>query len=254
MPALVLTYHAIESGPPPLCVDPELFARHLEVIAGSGARVVSAGELATLARAGFPEENLVAITFDDGFASVASSAVPLLRQRELPATIYFVAGKLGARSDWSSARAHGFVGELATEDELAHVAALGIEIGSHGFEHVPLVAAADRLLEREVVESRRVLEQISGQPVPTFALPYGARPGPAARRLLEGTYEAVFTTTLGRVEAGAEVYSLPRVDAHYVRRPELLRRALAGRLGSYFQLRAVGARVRRTVTKDYRVS
>jgi len=251
MAALVLTYHAVEKGPPPLCVDPGLFREHLDLIADSGVRAVTVRELADLLRAGLPPEPLVAIAFDDGFASVARTAAPLLLERGLRATVFCVAGRLGGRSDWPTARRAGFVGGLATASELAELSSQGFEIGSHGYEHAPLIAAGDPFLRRELVESRRVLEDASRSPVRTFAFPYGATPSPGARRLLEKTYDAACATALSRVEQGVDLFALPRVDVHYVRRAESLRRVLGGHLDAYLRARGLGARVRRAFTKDY---
>ena len=45
--------------------------------------------------------------------------------------------------------------------------------------------------------------------------------------------------------------ALPRVDAYYLRRPELLRRVLEGARDEYLRLRAIAARARRLFWKDY---
>jgi len=249
--ALVLTYHAVETGPPPLCVEPKLFAKHLDVIGESGLRVVTMAELTELVHAGPQGGPVVAITFDDGFASIARTAAPLLLERGLRATIFCVAGRLGGHSDWPTAHGSGFVGTLATATELTELVGLGFEIGSHGFEHAPLVGGSEAVLRRELVESRDLLEDAVSSSVPTFALPYGAAPSPRARRMLEETYAAACTTDLGRVRSNADVYALPRVDSHYIRRPELLDRAVAGRLDSYLRIRKAAARVRRALRSDY---
>ena len=44
--ALILTYHAVDVGPSPVCIEPRLFERHLDVIAQSGTRVVTIKGLA----------------------------------------------------------------------------------------------------------------------------------------------------------------------------------------------------------------
>lgn len=253
MAAFVLTYHAVEKGPRPLCVEPTLFGEHVDRIAESGARTVTVSELVSLVREGLPQEPLVAITFDDGFASAAHTAAPLLLEHGLAATIFCVAGRLGGRNDWQTARSAGFVGELATAPELAELSSLGFEIGSHGFEHAPLAAGSEALIRRELIESRRALEDASRHPVRTFAFPYGAAPSTAARRVLQETYVGACTTTLDRVECDVDLYALPRIDAHYVRRPEILGLVLAGRLDSYLRLRGLGARVRRAFRMDYDV-
>jgi peptidoglycan/xylan/chitin deacetylase (PgdA/CDA1 family) len=247
--AMILTYHAVEPGPPPLCVDPQLFARHLDCISASGARVVTVRELADDVRAARALGGAVAITFDDGLASVARNAAPLLHERGLVATVFCVAGRLGAATDWPSRAPGTPVFEVAAADEVAALAAAGWEIGSHGLDHDPLLDG--ERLRAELVESKRILEQAASTEVASFAFPYGAEaPGIAAA--LEGAgYEAACSARLALVGPAADAYALPRVDAHYVRRPALLREALAGRAGFYLGARGVGSRLRRLVRHDY---
>lgn len=251
VPSLILTYHAIESGPAPLCLEPDLFAQHLDLVTASGARTVGVTELGDGIRNGGPHERLLAITFDDGFASIATTAVPMLLERGLTATIYCVAGHLGGMNDWPSAHARGYSGPLATAETLREVAAAGIEIGSHGTTHAPLTADDAALLRREVVESRSALESALDAPAASFAYPYGAHSSAAARRLIAETYATACTTRLAVVDPGADVHALPRIDAHYLRSPSLFRRALDGSLGPYLLARRLGARARRAIRTDY---
>lgn len=250
--ALVLTYHAIEAGSPPLRVDPALFAEHADRIAACGAAVLTVRELTEHLREGTLPARAVAITFDDGYASVAENAAPILANHGLSATVYCVAGHVGGLSDWPSARPGSFLGRLADADQLRVLAGSGIEIGAHGMAHEPLVTEGPRVLERELVEARDLLAKLVGVEIATYAYPYGAAAPPAARRLVESSYLAACSNTIGIVRPDSDVFALPRVDAHYVRRPELLSRVLAGRLGSYLGARRLGARVRRVARQDYR--
>jgi peptidoglycan/xylan/chitin deacetylase (PgdA/CDA1 family) len=250
-PALILTYHSIEAGRPPLCVDPDLFERHLEILEESGAEAVTIATLADRLRAGEPLDRTVAITFDDGFASVLREAVPRLAKRGIPATIFCVAGHLGGSNDWPSQPASAPNRELAGAEELAALHAETFEIGSHGVEHVPLDHASREVVRRELLASKEAIEEAVGRPVHSIAYPYGVEPQIAERELVEGSYRAACTTRITSVAAVADPLALPRVDAHYLRNPELLRRALSGSLGPYLLMRRLGAKARRAVHTDY---
>lgn len=247
---LILTYHAVEEGPAPLCVDPELFAEHVASIAASGAKTLTVSELAAALRVGNLPEDAVAVTFDDGCVSVVEQAAPILREHGLRATVFCVSGRLGGANDWPSQAAWAPRLRLATADALATLVDDGWEIGSHGVEHRPLADAGEDVARREVVESRLELEQSIGTPVPSFAWPYGVRPSAAAAALIAETYDAACAGGLAAVSAKADPFALPRVDAHYLRNPALLRRALAGRLDLYLRARAAGAKARRLVRRD----
>ena len=59
---LVVTYHAITAGPPPLHVDPELFERHLEALVDAKVTALTVSDLAASLRAGALPDRAVAIT------------------------------------------------------------------------------------------------------------------------------------------------------------------------------------------------
>ncbi|MGI8593479.1 MAG: polysaccharide deacetylase family protein [Solirubrobacteraceae bacterium] len=249
MTALILTYHAIEEGPAPLCVAPRVFRAHLDAIAGSGAEVLTVSEL--VERMDELPERAVAITFDDGFRSVVEEAAPLLDARRMPATVFAVAGHLGADNGWPTQPPNALRRPLASGAELAALVDEGWEIGSHGLDHAPLTGAAGVLLQRELVTSRERLEAIVHAPVRSYAYPYGALPGPEGRLAVEHEYAAACTTELGGVQNGADPHALPRLEVHYVRRPDLLGRALDGSLTTYLNARRLGARARRMIRRDY---
>jgi peptidoglycan/xylan/chitin deacetylase (PgdA/CDA1 family) len=249
--ALILTYHAVEEGPPPLCVDPALFREHVDTLVDSGARALTLSELVEAARRDAVPERAVAITFDDGCASVARFAAPLLAERQLSATVFCVSGHLGGVTDWPTQPASVPVFELATGDELEELTTMGIEIGSHGVEHFPLAFASTERAREELVTSKEALEQVVRAPVRSFAYPYGSPPNPAARALVEDAYLAACGTRLGTMRGDSDCLSLPRIDVHYLRSPELLGRAVTGGLRAYLRARALGARARRLLTSDH---
>lgn len=249
--ALVLTYHAVEPGEGPLHVDPPTLELHLDTLLDAGATCVTASELTDRLRDDTLQPRTVAITFDDGIASVAREAAPLLAERGVPATVFCVAGHLGGASDWPSAPPGARRLGLARADELAELGRSGWEIGCHGMAHTPLLSEDPALLERELVDAKALLERELATRVRTYAYPYGARPSAAGRAAVERTYDSAWTTALDVVTERADPYALPRVDAHYVRRPSLLRAALHGTLRPYLGARGMGARLRRVVRSDF---
>lgn len=100
--AVILMYHRVQmprADPWGLCVTPRHFEEHLEVLA-TNCHPLPTAELAIAARTGSVPERAVAITFDDGYADNLNNARPALVRRSLPATVFVVAGYLGARHFW----------------------------------------------------------------------------------------------------------------------------------------------------------
>ena len=141
--ALILTYHAIA-----------LFERHLDCIVAAGSRTVTVATLAEAVRRGERLDGLVAITFDDGFASVARTAWPLLAERGLTATVFCVAGYLGGANDWPTQATGAPRLPLADAASLTALAAEGVELGAHGSTHAPLNGGDSDVLDRELAGAR----------------------------------------------------------------------------------------------------
>jgi peptidoglycan/xylan/chitin deacetylase (PgdA/CDA1 family) len=248
---LILTYHAVEAHPGSLCIDPARLAAHLDEVAESGRPVLTVSEIAAALADGALTAGAVAITFDDGFDSVADRAAPLLLERGLRATVFCVAGHLGAHNDWPTQAPGAPRRRLADAGELRELAIAGFELGSHGMTHLPLRRATERELHRELVDSRLALEDAVQAPVTSFAYPYGETLPRSARPLLECTYEAACTTRIGAIDADSDRFALPRVDAHYVRRAGMVLAAADGHRHSYLRIRGVAARARRVARPDY---
>ena len=248
---LVVTYHAVDGGPAPLSVSPARLRAHLDEVEGSGATVLTLRELAAALRGGALPDRAVVLTFDDAFASVAEHAAPLLAERGFRATVFVVAGAIGGTNDWPSQPAGARRAPLADLGQLAVLAAAGWEIGSHGTEHLPLSRATPAAAQRELADSRAALEGALGVEVGSFALPYGDPPASSTREVLRATYAAACTTRPGFVRPTTDLWAVPRIDAHYLRRPGRLGRALEGSARWYVGVRGVAARTRRVVRKDY---
>ena len=250
---LIVTYHAVERGPEPLCIDPAVFAEHAAVIAESGAETLTVRDLAARLRAGELPERAVAVTFDDGCASVAEHAAPRLAVHGVRATVYCVSGHVGGANDWPTQASWAPRLALAAAGALSGLARAGWEIGSHGVAHRPLAQLDDAAARDEVVASRARLEDLTGAEVSSFAWPYGSRPSASAAALIRETYGAACGGGPAVVRPSSDPYALERVDAHYLRDPERLRRAIEGALDRQIATRALAARVRRLVRSDHAV-
>jgi peptidoglycan/xylan/chitin deacetylase (PgdA/CDA1 family) len=248
---IVLTYHAVENGPAPLCVDPALFREHVRVIAEERVEVLTVSEMAAGLASGTLPARGVAITFDDAYESVAAGAAPVLAQHGLRATVFCVAGHVGGRSDWRSRASWAPTLALAPADDLRRLAAEGWEIGSHGVDHEPLASVDEVAAQREIVESRRLLGELTGIEPEVFAWPYGSHPSAVASALIAETYDAACAARPAVVRPGSEILALPRIDINYLRRPDRLRRALRREPRAYLAIRRAGSRIRRVVRPDH---
>lgn len=103
---------------------------------------------------------------------------------------------------------------IVNADELRQLAGSGAEIGSHGVHHEMHHAAQPaEVRARELAESRRAIEALSGRACRSFAFPNGdilpESPAEAAR----AGYAAAFTTEEAAAAPGAPLHALPRISA-----------------------------------------
>src|SRR3954466_457794 len=75
----ILSYHSLDNLNTPLSVSPRLFAAQMAVLSSEGCPTLTMSEVASHLQERLPfPPRAVAITFDDGFASVAETALPIL--------------------------------------------------------------------------------------------------------------------------------------------------------------------------------
>jgi peptidoglycan/xylan/chitin deacetylase (PgdA/CDA1 family) len=168
----VLLYHAFGDDTNDFVVSRRGFALQMRMLSLLGFRVVPYGELVRiLSESRVPPRRTVVLTIDDGYLDSATIAVDVLGPHGFGATIFLVSGFLGGVNGWSDDPLGGR-GLLAVEDMLA-LRARGIEFGAHTRTHPRLPDLADDAIADEVQSSRDELERALGEPVRTFAYPYG---------------------------------------------------------------------------------
>jgi peptidoglycan/xylan/chitin deacetylase (PgdA/CDA1 family) len=213
-PTLVITWHAIRAGPPPLCVAPEELARQLDLLLWAGLEPRPLRDLLEPAAGPVAGARFCA-TFDDGYRDFVDNALPLLEARGVPATVFVTA------SEDRSGVPGGVPGPLLPLDELAGLAARGVAVGAHGLSHVPLTGLDAAALGRELAEARCTLGAWAGQPVDLLAYPFGAFDARVRAAAAAAGFRGAFTTQLAAVPPACDPLAVPRVDAHYLRSPVL---------------------------------
>ena len=285
---VILLYHRVielASDPLRLCVTPEHFAEHLDVISRS-TRPLKLQQLSdSLTHRSVPKHGIV-VTFDDGSKDNLDNAKPLLAQRDVPATVFVASGyttsdcelwwdeldrllldpgdlpehlslringttfewqlstatdncnsrhdlyaslhkllrglSIAGRNDvintlqeWSgkgaaSRQSH----EVLSPDNVVELAKDGlIEIGAHTVWHPVLGTLPVSEQELEIVQSKSDLEKITGQPVRSFAYPYGTLSDYTSETVdlvRSAGFECACSNYRGVVNNWAKRFELPR--------------------------------------------
>lgn len=213
---IIVTYHAIAATRSPIAVTIADLRAHLAGLRAAGFTFVSMDACASwLAGEKDLPPRTAAITFDDGYRSVVTDALPVLVELGVPATLYVIGGRIGGDNQWPGQWAS--IGEepLATLAELRTWAASGLDVGNHSWTHPRLPGLPESTLQDEVLSSADRLEQALGAEIRHFAYPYGdfdARGVEQAQR----RHRTAVTTIVREALRRDDPYRLPRIDGHDV--------------------------------------
>lgn len=119
-------------------------------------------------------EHYVGVTFDDALEDILVNALPELKKRGIPCTVFAIAGMLGRKRTWEHLGGEDTSEvNVMSQGQLRELPSELVKIGSHSMTH-PFLPKLDREMAREeIVESRAALEKLLNSEVKLFAFPYG---------------------------------------------------------------------------------
>ncbi len=182
-----------------LTLPPTEFEQQLRYLRSRGIAAVSMEDLSLYLRGreDLPPRSVI-LSFDDGYADNYLYALPLLQRFGLKATFFIATGFTGQNDYLSWAN-------------LREMVAAGMEIGGHTIAHVDLAVSLPVLRDRELVQSKRTLEEKLKVAVRALAYPGGAFNADVEVAAKKAGYVIAVTTKPGAVHDRTKVMELPRV-------------------------------------------
>lgn len=168
-------YHGFSVGPAPhdpydLIVPEDALRSQLAHLRAAGWTPVDLdGYLDTLDGGGSSRRQYL-VTIDDALRSVLEVGAPVLAEHGIPSVLFAPAGLLGATTTWLELQPDA---PILTADELRTVAAMGVEIGVHGWDHASMAGMSDVDLRRSTADARDTVADVTGVRPRAFAYPYG---------------------------------------------------------------------------------
>lgn len=209
--------------------SPEVFAAQMEYLHENGYQSCSLAEAAVFLKSpAVRRDKRVAITFDDGYSDFYHEAFPVLSKFNFTASVYLPTSFIGKDALQFKGR------DCLTWSEVRELHKYGISFGSHTVTHPQLSNLDEVLVEKEIVDSKREIEDKIGGVVDSFAYPYAF---PQARTkfkemlqdlLRTEGYQNGVCTIVGRAGCDSDPFFLPRLPVNSLDDTELFEAKLAG--------------------------
>ena len=197
-----LMYHLINTPPagtalPELWVPRADFAAQVAALAQQGYHAVTLQQVWDAWHHGglLPSKPIV-FSFDDGYHSQFTNALPILRARHWPGVLNLQVSQ--TRLDLKPA-------------EVRKMIAAGWEVDAHTLTHPDLTTVDAARLHQEVAGSRAQLKRLFGVPVNFFCYPAGAFDATVEAEVKRAGFLAATTTELGLAGPGQQPFELSRI-------------------------------------------
>lgn len=211
----VLMYHRVvkskhSAGRHGIYVTIEQFEMHMRYLKEHGYRTITFDELGRYLYHSFEDRHKnVILTFDDGYEDNYTNMFPILQKYGFKAVIFLVAGL--KTNVWDA----GINGEpevnLLNDKQISEMVDYGIQFGSHGLTHRKLTLLDDEQLYREIVLSKKIIEERIGKPVTTFCYPYGDVDERVKNVVRSAGYEYGVATDTGPLAIHEDRYQIRRI-------------------------------------------
>ncbi|WP_425058564.1 hypothetical protein SCACP_32210 [Sporomusa carbonis] len=169
----ILMYHRIATVPGERNSLPaEKFKEQLDYLKEHGYNTITLNDLYNyyVKEAPLPSRPVI-LTFDDGYEDNFSTALPMLRERNMKATVFPIANWVGRENKWENFNQK--VTQTMDWDKLREWKAAGMEIGSHTLNHPFLTQCDENRLEQEIMTSKMILQEKLGDKIDFLCYPYG---------------------------------------------------------------------------------
>lgn len=169
----ILTYHSIDSSGSPISMDENQFTRQMEWLYEHDYRTVSLNSF--LERVGngtvsSGKKNVV-LTFDDGFENNYTVAFPVLKKFGFKATFFLSTAFLGTNSHWLEPPLDRM--SMLSWEQVKEMSQAGMDFGAHTVHHTDLTVVDRDHAEREINDSKDVIEDHLNKGVYFFCYPFG---------------------------------------------------------------------------------
>jgi peptidoglycan/xylan/chitin deacetylase (PgdA/CDA1 family) len=207
----ILGYHDFSPTLPEteMRINTKKFRDQMQFLKDQGLTVISMADFTAWKRGEKPiPARSVVITIDDGWNSVYTDAYPILKEFRYPFTLFLYTNYVDVQ------------GRSLSSSMIKEMQKNGATIGNHSMSH-PYPAAVksqqrsgpktyEKFLDREMAQSKNILEKNFGQKINTFCYPGGFHTEEMFEVAKKLNYEHLFTVLPGKIKRSSDDHTLPR--------------------------------------------
>jgi len=210
--ARILLYHKVNNSSRYLTVSIEKFDRQISYLK-KNCRVVSLGELTDYFAVKEIPEDIVVITFDDGYKDNFENALPILRKYDLPACFFVTSDFIGTDKSFRWDDDLDLECPKMTWDDLRKIKELGYDIGAHTVNHSDLGEISLSSARFEIRSSKEKITKEINEEVKFFSYPFGRRVNvsqPIIEEIRDAGYICCCSAYGGANSVESTIYDLKR--------------------------------------------
>jgi len=212
----ILVYHSIDNSHSDISIPPEIFVKQMNYLKREGFQVISLNQLMLFVSSGREVfEKILVLTFDDGLKNFYEAAWPILNRFGFSATLFVPTDYIGQTSSWYTD--YGLKPfPMLGWDELRELTGKGIDVQSHGCSHQKLPSLTLSMVQRELRESKDVLERGLGRPTDFFCYPFGEVSSMVLEEVKHAGYRGATGMGQGCYRVGDDPYLMKRESLDYI--------------------------------------
>ncbi len=170
--AAILMYHSVDYNPIFFTVKPENFQRQMDYLKEKKYNVISLARLIECIKSKNIPLKTVVLTFDDGYEDNYFNVFPILKKYNFPATFFLITGNMGRKN--VSVVSGNIYPQILNWRQAQEMHSSGlIDFEPHTVSHPKLRKISLREAEREILDSRKTIEENLNKKCSFFAYPYG---------------------------------------------------------------------------------
>ena len=184
----------------PYTISLQNFRAQMEYLVHEQIRTIAIRDLLDASEGGLSSgQNTIALTFDDGYVDNYHLILPILKEFNLIATFFVIAGRVDTPGYLSWAQLHQLLRD-------------GMDIQSHTMNHLALSTLSSHAALYELVESKRRLEQELRKQILFISFPHGSYDERILKLVKRAGYRGALNSDITYFDTNGDYYRIGRID------------------------------------------